>query len=530
MFKAIIIDDEEYIIDGLKRHIDWSGLGVTIIDTAVNGKDGLDKIRIHNPDIVMTDIKMPLMDGLEMISQAKKEGYNPKVLIITGHDEFNYAKEGIKLGVNDYILKPSMPEEIVLVLNKVIRACQDEKAREIQFQNLREKINESIPVLQEKLVEELLEGIVVSEREFIDRTEFLGLNLNNKLYQAITLHIEYFKDFLEDNNEEYRQLVKLAILNKARDYLKVERTYLNFKKKNAHLLLVSDKEVKESEKLINEIMLKIIDECKDEFSISLSIGVGQQFDKFSDIKHSFDQSTECLKYKTQFGEGKVIFYEDILFTNLTVPVLNLYNREDLIDGLKSRDATLVNKCVDDMFIKVEEQKYIKIEYLKVILIEMLGIVSLTLFQIGENKEVTSFGSAIFNSIEDLETVEEIEACLKEAFTGILSIISNKSNQRCNRVVEQIVDFIKENYNKEISLDDISKRIYLTPNYLSNIFSNGMGESFTKYLARYRIEKAKELLESGKYKIYELCEMVGYKNVDYFRKVFKEFTGRSPSEF
>ncbi|MCH5138372.1 response regulator [Clostridiaceae bacterium UIB06] len=530
MLKGIIVDDEERIINGLKRHIDWDSLGISIIDSAINGKEGLEKVKLHNPDIVITDIKMPLMDGLKFIEKIKSEGYNPKVIVLTGHGEFDYAKESIKLGVVDYILKPFMPDEVYPIFQRAVDICIKEKEKEEQLQSLRKTLNESLPVLQEKFVEELMENTRIEEREIVEKGNFLGIDLKDKVFRVITLHIEGFKDFIQDNDEEYRQLVKLSILDKAHKYLEINNICVNFKKKNAHILIASDECMKDNEKFINGAMLRVIEECCNEFHISISIGVGDQVDNFKSIKDSFEQSLECLKYRIQFGEGKVIFYEDIIFTNLNVDILNLYNKEELVDALKSRDLLQIHKCTSEMFIRAKGQKYINIDYIKAAVMEMLGIVSLTLFQIGENKDVTKFLVDRLNEIGDKEDIGELEVWLKEFFTEVLNSIGGKTKQRCSRVVEQIIDVIKENYSKEISLEDISKIIYLTPNYLSNIFSNTMGESFTKYLSRYRIEKAKELLSSGKYKIYEVCEMVGYKNVDHFRKIFKEFTGKTPSEY
>ena len=140
------------------------------------------------------------------------------------------------------------------------------------------------------------------------------------------------------------------------------------------------------------------------------------------------------------------------------------------------------------------------------------------------------GKLVWGVVETLETLEEIELWIRELFNSILSNTGQKQNQRNLRVVEQMLEYVRENYTKEISLIELSKHIYLTPNYLSILFSKHMGKQFNDYLCEFRVGKAKELLLTGNYKVYEVGEIIGYKNLDYFRKIFKEYTGVSPSDF
>ncbi|MEN6313141.1 MAG: response regulator [Clostridiaceae bacterium] len=533
MFTMIIVDDERYVIDGLLKFVDWSGIGIEVADTALNGEDGAEKIRQKNPDIVMTDISMPVMDGIEMIKVINNEGIKPKIVILTGYSEFEYAREAMKYGAADYILKPSMPDEISETMKKVVNICKEERVRQEQERHIREQLKQSMPAMIEKFLEELFEGSIKSEQVLKEKTDFLGLDFCNKSFRVLTLQIDSYDSFMERFKEIDRQFVKFSILTMACDHLGVKNTYLNFKEKNSNILLTDMEEAHNQidDEQITEKLTELIERCRRMYGISISIGLGEQVCELSRIRESYQQSRESLKYKMYFGNGKVIFYADIIHTQLVTPVLQLYDRNMLIDGLKMRSLPMVLECIDDMFAKIRSQGCVRFDYLKTALFEMMGTVSLTLYQIGE-KMPHDFvnGKTPWDVIENKGTVDEIQNYLKDFFQIILSATGQKVNQRNARIVEQIIDYIKENYDKNISLNELSKRIYLTPNYMSNIFSQQAGHNFMDHLAQYRIEKAKELINQGKYKIYQIGEMVGYKNPDYFRKIFREYTGVSPSEY
>jgi Response regulator containing CheY-like receiver domain and AraC-type DNA-binding domain len=534
LYKLIIIDDDDYVIEGLKKFIDWRGIGVEIVDTASNGEEGISKIRQLRPDIVLTDISMPIMDGIEMTRIIHQEGIEARVVILTGYSEFDYAREAIKYGVSEYILKPSMPDEICNIIKRVVDICEEEKKKVEDEKLLRERLIQSMPVLTEKFIEELFEGSIGSEQEIMGKAEILGLDFNNKSYRVLAFHIDSYNDFTKGYKEGDRQFIKFSLLGIICKLLDVKNTYLNFKGSNSHVLLITQKEAdeKDEDEWITDRLVGLIEKCKLQYGTSISIGIGEQVYEVLRIHESYCQCLESLKYKMYFGNGKVIFYKDIKQTEYTVPVLQLYERDKLIDGLKMRNPSMVQQCLDDMFTNIRNIRHIHFDYLKTALFEMMGTVSLILYQIGEKMpDIFSAGrNSYLEDMESKETIDELYVWLTDFFQKIFKTIGQKGNYKNMRVVNQILEYIKENYDKDISLNELSKQIYLTPNYLSTILSQSTGENFMEYLTKYRIEKAKLLLNQGKHKVYEVGDMVGYKNPDYFRRVFKEYVGVSPSEY
>jgi len=213
------------------------------------------------------------------------------------------------------------------------------------------------------------------------------------------------------------------------------------------------------------------------------------------------------------------------------PILETYDRSGLTDAIKMRNIPLVRSITEASVLNFKNLGIINSEYLKMIAHEMISVIISTLHNMGESGAVNSFDiNSIWQTINQTKSIKEIN----DIFVGICERLENDINtkkvQNNSRVVEQMIEYAKQNYQNDISLKTLSKHIYLTPNYLNMIFTNQMGMTYKNYLTKFRIDKAKELLSENKYMVYEISEMVGYKNLDYFRKLFKEHTGSNPSDF
>lgn len=532
MYSIIIVDDHGYFIEGIRKFVNWDELGIDILDVAYDGEEGFYKIKSIQPDIVLTDINMPVMDGLEMIKKLTLDGIRTKFVILTGHGEFDYAREAMKYGVLDFIVKPVLPKDITEALKKIIFICDLERKKQEQEVKVKQQLAKSMPVFIEKFMEELFEGGIGNISEFYEKVDFLELDIKSRIYRVIHIQIDRYDQFLTRYKEDERQYIKYSITSIVCELLNIRNTFTSFKERQARFLLYYEASSKENtdEELLSKLEV-IVARCMSLYEISVSIGVGEPVENALCIKDSYSQSNESLKFVMYFGNGKVIFYKDIVHTQLVIPVLQFYERSKLIDGLKMRSKNMVGECLDGMFSLFLNQGHVQIDYIKVIVNEMLSITMTTLFQMGEKlPDMLRDSRKVRETAESIVTLQDLENWIRDIFDTIFINIGQKSNQRNTRVLEQILAYVGENFHKDISLNELSKHIYLTPNYLGNIFLKNMGKGFKEYLGEYRIKKAKELLDSGKYLVYEVGEMVGYKDPDYFRKMFREYVGVSPSEY
>ena len=531
MYRLLIIDDQKYVIDGITEFIDQNT--ILVAGTAFNGVDGLKKIISLRPDIVITDIGMPKMTGLDMIKEAKKSGCTSKFILLTGHENFEFAKKAIDYDIVSYILKPAMPKDILNAIQKAVKliAAEDEMGNKIL--ETQKYITENLPFLREKFIDELISGDTTTEAEFIDKVKFFSLNFKDKAFRCITVEIHGYDSLILQKSELERQTIKFQISEAICSALRLDGSCTNFKNHAASFILPfrPDREDEFEDDNLANILYDILSIIEKNFSISISIGVGNIANSFHNINTSCKQSYECLKYFFYHQGGHVIFYNDIIYTQVVNPILETYDRSGLTDAIKMRNIPLVRSITEASVLNFKNLGIINSEYLKMIAHEMISVIISTLHNMGESGAVNSFDiNSIWQTINQTKSIKEIN----DIFVGICERLENDINtkkvQNNSRVVEQMIEYAKQNYQNDISLKTLSKHIYLTPNYLNMIFTNQMGMTYKNYLTKFRIDKAKELLSENKYMVYEISEMVGYKNLDYFRKLFKEHTGSNPSDF
>ena len=524
LLKLVIVEDEDYVVSGLKRHLDWERLGIEVSGVAVDGAEGMKLIIKTNPDLVLTDIRMPVMDGISMIERLSSMEIHPRFIIFSGYDDFNYAKRAMKYGVMDYILKPSLPEEIALALDKTAGKCRRIKRLEAEQEKIRQQFESYKPLLYSIFAEELFGGKILTDNRFREKCEFLGLDLIEKSYCVVTVHIDSRDCTLDQLSEEQEQYVLYLIASFAAGVFEVGKAFTNFQNHFAHFLVAKDHD-KISHHDLAEQAMRVVEHCNRNFDVSASVGISDITHAFSGISAAYDQSVECLKYNME--NNTVIFYQE-LHQNPNCPnTSQIYDKEMLMEAIKIGNSDSVFKCLEQFFRNIKKIQRTRQDYLTPLLYEMLGTTAVTLLHMGENDYNYE---AIAELTKPNITVNELEKKLTAYYSGLMQRLGESYYKKNLQIIQRVIKYVKENYSRDITLNEIANNLYFTPNYLSSLFSRGMGESFSNYITRYRIQKAKELLESGKYKVYEIGEMVGYKNPDYFSKVFKELVGFTPSSY
>ncbi|GHV45262.1 hypothetical protein FACS189492_2560 [Clostridia bacterium] len=528
MYSIILADDHKHTIDGLKKHINWDALGIEVVGTAADGQEGMAKIVDINPDIALVDIHMPSVNGLDMIKELTGL-VRSKFVILTGCNEFDYIKEAMEYRVEDYIVKPATPAEITEVLKRVVNKCEEEQRKILN----EKRLVESIPLIREKFLEELFDGNITDPRELEDKLNFLELDFTDMVFRVGTVQIDSFEGTALTFGEKERQGIKLEVISLCAACLDTKLMMTGFKERNSHFLMVIPRPQADAytDEALSVKFGGLLEQISEKCRISCSVGIGRLTASIDEIKLSYTEAVECLKYKIYLGNGKVIFYGDMLYSQMIDPILQYYDRNLFVDGIKMRSVDVVNRVIADLFSNIRRQESSNINYIRTIVNELFSIACSTLSQMGEMAQCKELEpNVIWRELEKRETLAEMNAFAHQTFHAILDSITKNTNQRNGRIIEQIILYVEENYQNEISLKDLAAILFFTPNYLSNIFTKSTGKSFNKFLYVYRMEKAKELLGSGMYKVYEVGAMVGYKSEDYFRKLFKEFTGINPSVY
>ncbi|WP_186578223.1 response regulator transcription factor [Aquibacillus kalidii] len=492
MRKVVIIDDEPIVREGLRNIISWSDYGYYICDVGVDGRDGLNKIRLQDPDLVLIDIRMPGFSGIEIIQQIKEEGYKCKFIILSGYSSFSYAKESIKLGIGSYLLKPIDEEELISSIVKVSEELKQEENINNQL-TLFKRINE------EQSLKKLLEG----RAHEID--ESLLEEWTDELFQVVSL-------FKEINQPGYQWLTNE--LTDHEDAIKLIR-----KDARIHLLFIN-----QEEKVIKDYIQFLITNLEKYGNEGCTVLLGNPVTGSVQIVDSFRQ-TQKLK--------------DVYFCHSQESFLSYEMLEEKTQG-KSLETIKNNLC---RFMEFNDFKNITNELKQVEKYYQFSYFS----QDRVKAEIIDFTASIFEYLQKHHssvvftpkevlvdkilkqpTLQDLLQYIQKELEAVSQNINKNTSNRST--VQKMKDYVDQYFYEDLNLKLLAELFNYNSSYLGKKFKKQTGEYFHTYLDRVRIEKAKVALSKGDDKVYQISERVGYCNIDYFHKKFKKYVGISPKEY
>lgn len=531
MFKVLIIDDEPTIRKGLINIINWKKFQCEICGEASDGVEGLEKIEAYKPDLVFADINMPEINGLEMIKSAKQIVPHSKFIILSGYREFSYMQEAIKIGAFDYILKPSSIEDICEVVKRAVIELKYQRDDQLEAKKLRKCFEESIPILKEKLLYDIIFQININEEEIKEGFELYGIEIN----EFVMIMIEIDGD--SKKKEPYqRQLYQFGIVNTVEEMFaeefKVEKIVLN----NKQIAFIIG--THETVELLEEDVYKkvhsiqqLVESCFD-FTVSIAIST-----KGKDVDELHEKMMECknaLAYRFYMGNSSIILYRDLsgfykgqdnlAFDGIDKVLCNTIktgNEEDVVHILGQINDKVIQTNLDP--------EYIKTFYWNLIYeINMIRI-SIKNLEV-QDKDLSHDISSLYKLIDNATQVKELQDLLEDVAMSVVHRINRYNKKNINQILQKAMDYICENYTMSITLNELAEHTYVSTYYLSRMFKKELGKNFVEYLNEVRIDRAKELLKDNKYKTYEVAELVGIQDPHYFSKIFKKYVNMTPTEY
>jgi len=535
MLKVMIVDDEFYFREALKISIPWNEIGLDICGEAKNGKDALEKVEILNPDIIIADINMSIMDGLEFIKRIKEKGINSKIVIITGYSEFDYARQAVQLGVYNYLLKPVNEEELTNTLLDVKKVIEKESNIKVEIDKLKRQVRDSLPMLKDKFLNELLQGnLIRKDNETLKKIEYLNINNNSKYYQVVTIELDYEESMNWDNED--KQLWKFAVSNIANEILAEQFTFDMCYDNDDRICIIigaNGRESKDDFEHLLEDKLEYLKETVYKYlKFTITIGVGCAKDTLFDIATSYKESIVSLKNKLTVGNNRVITYGSVSDSEIKINLFTVEHRSQLLMNMRIGDNDEVLNLINQVFKEMRERN-IHHEILFVVCVEMVSVCLEFIIEMGLSfKDILPNNQ--FNIIEEIQSkrsIDEIERWIKDIFLNILETIKRKRSSKASKLVEEVKCYISENYYKEeLNVDEIAKHLFVNYAHLCFVFKRDTGTTINEYLTKFRINKAKELFDSGNTLIIEVANRVGYADANYFGKCFKKYYGLAPSKY
>ena len=504
--KAVVIEDEALIREGLCKLMGKMFPEIEIAAVAGNGREGLSCIERYRPDLVITDIRMPVMDGLTMLTEVKEQGMNPKVIVLTAYSEFSYARQAVKLGVYDYVIKPVDVQEFVETIRKIQNLWEQEKRRTPDTMGNLENIASGI-----------LYGVSSPDEAvaaFLDRK--YGIRPDTDLL----LLLVYMGDDFESGRGKKRREMARILQSKETDYCLVDMEY----DRAILVLLYHYPSRQEMERWYqNQILFQKRD--KKEQNISYGMlevqGIGA-------IRAGYQQLLPYMDWTIVLGDDVLISYPRIteIQTEICVYPVELENR--MKAAICTGDVEMVRAAADRFCAcfpgghvyqpKEIKESYVRFQWAMINIAKEVGFV--------EYRKIDQQG--LLHAIMGAKTRQELRKNFEELFSYMDGAV--KGTEAVSLAVKKAQGMIHEFYADGITLNEIADKLNLTQEYLGAQFHREIGENFSAYIRNYRMLKAKELLIGTQLKQYEIAEKVGYTDAKYFARVFRECVGMSPAEY
>lgn len=514
MYNILIVDDESIERRGIRSLINKYKLDLNVIE-AQNGEEALEYIKTQSVDILFTDIKMPFMNGIELTDQALKINPNLKVIFYSAYNEFEYAMKAIDLNVKKYILKPIEVDQFLNVINDVVNLCDQERKEKETKEKLIECYNKSIQYEKEKILLDIIRGLKCDEHLKM-RIQNVNMNIINQSLRMILLDFE--EKFFDIENLKFEEGLKQQV--------HISYDYLNLNEYQSILFLIED-----SEKITKNYMISICEGIKDWINNyynqpSCCLVMSKLVRNIEDMHDEFKNMDKRLEDKFFTNEAVILFTEDYSFKINNFPEFIDKSFKDINRYLERKDYFSVKRKLDVFFNRLQDsQNTISSMYLKYICMEIMKKIY---------EECSGqFSEDFQESLENIFNAQSLKK-LKKVLIEMIEHEESKQSQHINKsqkvVIEKVIKIIRRDYMKDLSLQIIAEKVYLSPSYLSHLFKKEIGESLIQYITSYRLEIAKELLEQTNLKVIDISKQVGYSNFSYFGSVFKNHYGMTPAKY
>lgn len=522
MVSMMIADDELMIRQGLMT-IPWNEYGIEVIGAASNGEEALHLAKAAKPQILLTDIRMPGMDGLTLIEAMKREVPDLKAILLTGYQDFAYAHSAIQLGAMGYVLKPSDPDEIINIVLKAKKQIEEEIEARLEKQQILQKVDRVMPAVFNSFLQDLLFGRITDRQKIAEKCREFNQTFDNYVVMLIELKSDTKKSNVESVNK-----IKEEISSTASAFSK--SIVLDIQKSTCCIIndLSSDEETVKDKMLA--LAMEIRNTLKSEFDIYVSIGISRRCHSAADMHVAFNQAVNCLKMKFSLGKGAIIHIEDLKDSLQRQNLEVLKMTGEIFENIRTGNYRMVEKTTREMLFRLSKEQKAEEQIIKSVCFDIL-VSSYRILKeekTAENMDINE--QQLLSRLTACTDVEELEEYVIHVLMNIMDSMCAKVPSARNKVVIESIDYIEKFYMEDISLLTLSEHVHMNHIYISRLIKRETGETFLDILTNTRMKKASELLANSDYKTYEISYRVGIKDSGYFSQVFKKYYGVTPSEY
>lgn len=522
MYKLLVVDDEQVERSGLRMMVGRLLPNVEIVGEAANGREAIEFVERYRPDIVTMDIKMPGIDGLQATREILKKYPAVKIIIFSAYDTFAYAQEAMQLGIKDYVLKPYTKEEVVKVINRIVHIIEEERSEQAEKLAITERYQTILPLAETELLTTVIFNHVhdVSKKEL---SHLLDIDDTGGYMMLLRLWREDNVPFQAREQEDVYLAVKKALKQLTTclvgpmvgqqipvavfdDEKKTDQTQLSHRSRATQLFTNFTRRL-----------------ASQAFSPSLccAAGIGRPVESLKSLRHSYQESLFALRHVER--PQQLQFYDDIEHSGSATARWLLHQEKQLLEAVRRGDAETCQSLFDEFF---------------------AGVVAVTEYNVDETaRYVTQLFVVLLRISDDagahdqaytrfdtFPTLDDIREAASFRLQQVVHMMEYRLEQQQQSIFAKAKRYLEEHFHENVSLETVAGHVGLSSYYFSKLFKERAGVTFIDYLTQLRVEEAKRLLVESGYSLKEICFEVGYRDPNYFSRVFKKTAGMTPSAF
>lgn len=524
MFKVLIVDDEKIVLEAVKFIIDNNFKETVNYETARSGREAIEKVDMLNPDIILMDIRMPGINGIDAIKEIKLIRPNVHFIIVSAYEQFDFAKEAVELKVDDYILKPIIKKNFVEVLTSTMNKIEYEReTKKKELENI-EKRESIITFLEEGFILSIIMGEnngtkLCEYKQILKIEESGGYIISVEIAEEMDDRRREPNDNRARFSEEAYLLISDAFKCKCKCY--VGPIILN------HIIVVipvpqvSDSILKSESKMLAKYIYKRVNEVDGNTHIKIGIG---RYKDFENISASLEESSIALKI---FNDLPITHIDDINFNNQILDEYPMESEVKLLDKIGIGDINAAMLSFNKIFEWIINCYRNSFEQGRARIIELVVLIYHSAALTGFKEE------GHLHYLIELSTINDyikLENWCKDKLVDIVSSTNLFDKKRNNGIIIRAKEYIYENYKLNITLEDVAKEVNVTPHYLSRLFKEETKENFIDYITSFRMKKAKKMMDTTNLNIKEICYSIGYTDPNYFSRLFKKVEKVTPTDY
>lgn len=536
VIKVLIVDDDSIARTNIKTMIDWNQNGFEICGEAANGEVAIQIIRDSMPDIVITDMSMPVMNGIELIDYIVENFSNIKVIALSGYDEYDFIRQSMKNGAIDYILKHKLDAGTLLnVLNIARHLIIHDKEENENKCRLQKQIMNSRNVMVKEFIYQLALGGIDEIDEIKQKIDELNIDLELNNLVVVVVEIDDFL-FLQEKLQA-KGMIKLisSFMDISTEILKDMGKSVISNIENERFIIIFSLGNMRSDLQIHDYIMTAINRIRTSIKRYLNItacfSISNTFDSIQDLHRYYKKAVEALEGK--FYKGKNIVIQGEIKSETEKEILNLEVEDEktIVSSLKTLDKQSLENCIKKIFDNILVCK-VSQRSIKMICAELINIVNKVARESGiDIKSIYQNEDIPYDEMKKYETIEDVKQWIIGIYDKLFKLIEvSNIDPSYSETTKKALEFIQRNYGNNISLNDAADYIGISSSYLSRVFKKDCNKGFNEYLNYIRVEHAKQLIESGDYKLKDIVKKVGFNNYTYFFKVFKDFIGMTPQDY